>query len=113
MGQSKVRKIISDFSEILRIFMSRCAISLTGDPITVGHRDVIKRAYSMFGHVVILLATDSSKKGALLDYADRKLLVEKALRNDGLVNFDVYPISGAIVDCAKKIRGRRYSTRSA
>lgn len=102
MGQSKVRKVISDFSKILRISMSRCAISLTGDPITVGHRDVIKRAYSMFGHVVILLAADSSKKGALLDYADRKLLVEKALRDDGLVNFDIYPISGAIVDCAKK-----------
>ena len=34
--------------------MSGCAISLTGDPITVGHRDVIKRAYSMFGRVVVL-----------------------------------------------------------
>lgn len=82
--------------------MSGCAISLTGDPITVGHRDVIKRAYSMFGRIVILLAADSSKKGALLDYADRKMLVENALREDGLVNFDIYPISGATVDCAKK-----------
>lgn len=82
--------------------MSGCAISLTGDPITVGHRDVIKRAYSMFGRVVVLLAAGSSKKGALLDYADRKTLVENALREDGLVNFDVYPISGATVDCAKK-----------
>lgn len=82
--------------------MFGCAISLTGDPITVGHRDVIKRAYSMFGRVVVLLAAGSSKKGALLDYADRKTLVENALREDGLVNFDVYPISGATVDCAKK-----------
>lgn len=82
--------------------MFGCAISLTGDPITVGHRDIIKRAHSMFGHVVILLSPDSTKKSALLDYADRKLLVEKALHDDGLVNFDVYPISGATVDCAKK-----------
>ena len=42
--------------------MSGCAISLTGDPITVVHCDVIKRAYSMFGRVVVLLAADSSKK---------------------------------------------------
>lgn len=54
MGQSKVRKVISDFNEIPGISMSGCVISLTGDPITVGHRDVIKRAYSMFGRVVVL-----------------------------------------------------------
>lgn len=82
--------------------MSGCAISLTGDPITVGHCDVIKRAYSMFGRVVVLLAADSSKKGVLLDYSDRKTLVENALREDGLVNFDIYLISGATIDCAKK-----------
>lgn len=66
MGQSKVRKVISDFSEILGISMSGCAISLTGDPITVGYCDVIKRAYSMFGRVVVLLAADSSKKERFL-----------------------------------------------
>lgn len=82
--------------------MSGCAVSLTGDPITIGHRDVIKRAYSMFGRIVVLLAQDSPKKGALLDYADRKSLVEKALRDDGIVDFDIYPIAGAVVDCAKK-----------
>lgn len=82
--------------------MKCCAVSLTGDPITAGHRDVIKRAHRMFGRVVVLLAPDSSKKGALLDYADRKTLVEKALSEDGLVDFDVYPIEGAVVDCAKK-----------
>ena len=102
MGQSKVRKVISDFSEILGISMSGCVTSLTGDPITVGYRDVIKRAYSMFERVVVLLAADSSKKGVLLDYSDRKTLVENTLREDGLVNFDVYPISGATIDCAKK-----------
>lgn len=82
--------------------MSGCAVSLTGDPITVGHRDIIKRAYSMFGRVVVLLAPDSAKKGALLDYADRKSLVEKTLRDDGIADFDIYPIAGAVVDCAKK-----------
>jgi len=82
--------------------MKCCAVSLTGDPITAGHRDVIKRAHRMFGRVVVLLAPDSHKKGALLDYADRKTLVEKALSEDGLVDFDVYPIEGAVVDCAKK-----------
>ena len=48
--------------------MFGCAISLTGDPIIVGHRDIIKRAHSMFGRVVILLSPDSTRKGALLDY---------------------------------------------
>lgn len=82
--------------------MKGCAVSLTGDPITIGHRDIIKRAYEMFGRVIVLLAADSCKKGALLNYADRKTLVENALHEDGLTNFDIYPISGAIVDCAKK-----------
>lgn len=81
--------------------MSGCAVSLTGDPITAGHRDVIKRAYGMFGRVVVLLAGGSSKKGALLGYEDRKRLVEQALAEDGLRDFEVLPISGALVDCAK------------
>ena len=42
------------------------------------------------------------QKGALFDYSDRKTLVENTLHKDSLVNFDVYPISGATVDCAKK-----------
>ena len=79
-----------------------CAVSLTGDPITIGHRDVIKRAYAMFGRVVVFLAGGSSKKGSLLGYEDRKALVEAALAEDGLTDFEVLPISGALVDCAKK-----------
>ena len=98
MGQGKVRKV----NDIGSITMKGCAVSLTGDPITIGHRDIIKRAYGMFGRVIVLLAADSCKKGALLNYADRKMLVENALHEDGLTNFDIYPISGAIVDCAKK-----------
>ena len=81
--------------------MNGCAVSLTGDPITVGHRDIIKRANAMFGRVVVLLARDSSKKGSLLSYADRKALVECALREDGLSNFEVRQIEGTVVDCAK------------
>lgn len=48
--------------------MFGCAIFLTGDPITVGRRDIIKRVHSMFSYVVTLLSPDSTKKGALLDY---------------------------------------------
>ena len=82
--------------------MKGCAVSLTGDPITAGHRDIIKRAYEMFGRVVVFLAGNSAKKGALLGYDDRKKLVELALAEDGVHDFEVLPISGAVVDCAKK-----------
>ena len=34
---------------------SSCIVSLTGDPITVGHRDIIKRASKMFNFIYVLI----------------------------------------------------------
>lgn len=87
--------------------VEECIVSLTGDPITVGHRDIIKRASAIFRFVHILIPEVSSKRGALLSYEDRKAAIEKDLHDDGVfngINFLVEPIYAgeALVDAAKR-----------
>ena len=87
--------------------VEECIVSLTGDPITIGHRDIIKRASAIFRFVHILIPEVSSKKGAILSYEDRKAAIEKDLSNDGVfngINFLVEPIYAgeALVDAAKR-----------
>ena len=90
--------------------VEECIVSLTGDPITYGHRDIIKRAKAIFKFVHILIPEMSSKKGALLSYEDRKAAIEQDLWSDGVFNgvdFLVEPIhpGEALVDAARRYPG--------
>ena len=69
-----------------------CIISLTGDPVTVGHRDIVKRASSLFEKIYILIPERSSKNGHLLSYEERKRCIEYDVCNDGVQDFKVLPI---------------------
>lgn len=90
--------------------VEECIVSLTGDPITYGHRDIIKRAKAIFKFVHILIPETSSKKDALLSYEDRKAAIEQDLWSDGVFNgidFLVEPIhpGEALVDAARRYPG--------
>ena len=90
--------------------VEECIVSLTGDPITYGHRDIIKRAKAIFKFVHILIPETSLKKGALLSYEDRKAAIEQDLWSDGVFNgidFLVEPIhpGEALVDAARRYPG--------
>ena len=71
---------------------SSCIISLTADPITVGHRDIIKRASSLFEKIYILIPEKSSKASHLLSYEERKKCIEQDVCKDGVEDFTVLPI---------------------
>jgi len=75
-----------------------CAVSMTGDPITVGHRDIIARAANTFGKVYVFLSKSSAKPGHLLDYADKAATVAADLRTDNVRDFEIVPIEGVLVD---------------
>ena len=82
---------------------SSCIVSLTGDPITVGHRDIIKRASKMFNFIYVLIPKTSSKAGNLLSFDQRVQAIDMDLNTDGITNFKVLPINGALVDDAKRL----------
>ena len=69
-----------------------CIISLTGDPVTVGHRDIIKRASKLFEKIFILIPEMSAKSGHLLSYDERKKCIELDVWKDGVESFEVLPI---------------------
>lgn len=71
---------------------SSCIISLTADPITVGHRDIIKRASKLFEKIFILMPETSSKNGHVLSFEERKRCIEIDVCRDGVEGFTVLPI---------------------
>lgn len=73
------------------------------DPPTLGHIDVIRRALKIFGAITVLVAK-SSTKNSLFTPAERKELLEGALK--GLENVDVAIHDGLTVDYAKKINAQ-------
>ena len=85
---------------------SSCIISLTGDPITVGHRDIIKRASKMFEKIYILIPEKSTKTRPLLSYDERKRCVENDIHEDGIEDYQIVPIhtGSTLVDEAKKLK---------
>src|SRR5690606_37462115 len=82
----------------------------TFDPITNGHVDLIQRAKSTFGRVVVLIA-HSGKKSPVFSDEERRKLVEKCFPNDPCITVESY--RGLLVDYCRKngiktvIRGLR------
>lgn len=72
----------------------------TFDPITCGHLDVIKRAYSFFDRFIIAVAENPYKE-PLFTLEERVYLLEKATR--GLSNVEVSSFDTLLVDFAKKV----------
>ncbi|KOO06660.1 pantetheine-phosphate adenylyltransferase [Vibrio hepatarius] len=73
----------------------------TFDPITNGHLDIIERAASMFGEVVIAVAASPSKN-TMFSLEERVELVEQVTSH--LDNVSVQGFSGLMVDFAKEVK---------
>ena len=79
----------------------------TFDPITNGHVDLVKRAASLFDHVVVAIAK-SSRKQPLFTLEERVQLAQQALSE--LDNVSVEGFSGLLADYAK-IKGAKVLLR--
>ena len=82
----------------------------TFDPITNGHTDLVKRAATLFEHVIVAVAEDTSKQ-PVCDVDQRMKLAQIAL--SGLHNISIKPFAGLLVDYCREqeakvvIRGLR------
>lgn len=72
------------------------------DPMTLGHRDVVERALTMFDEVIVLLATNSIKSYLFSD-EERMALAEETLA--GLEGVSVDITAGLIADYAREKGG--------
>lgn len=80
--------------------MSKAIYSFSGDPITYGHIDIIKRAASVFEQLVVAIGVNPQKK-YLFDLKERLQLTQEALFD--LTNVEVVSFSGLLVDFAYEI----------
>jgi pantetheine-phosphate adenylyltransferase len=74
----------------------------TYDPITLGHRDVIKRSAQLFDHVVVGVAASLKKGGGPLFSIEERVAFAKDALQD-LKNVSVKPFSNLLVDFAVEI----------
>lgn len=77
-------------------------VSGSFDPITVGHADIIKRAETIFGKVVIVVSRNSEKSGLLTEDA-RLESVKAAFKDDE--NVEVIKLEGLFSVLVKSLDG--------
>ena len=73
------------------------------DPVTVGHLDIIRRAAKMFAHVIVVVATNSSKRPSFT--ADERIEMIKTATAD-IPNVTVTQYGGLLADYAKQVGAR-------
>ena len=84
----------------------------SGDPITYGHIDIIKRALKVFGELIIGIGVNPAKK-YFFNLEERRVIAERSLQ--GLSGVTVIAFKGLLVDYAYEnnigtiIRGVRNS----
>ncbi len=71
------------------------------DPATNGHLDVIQRAARIFGHVIVAVADNTSKK-ALLTIKERVELLREATKE--IKNVSVEKFDGLVIEYARRKR---------
>jgi len=71
------------------------------DPITLGHIDIIKRGINLFDNLIILVMINP-KKQRLFNIFERKILIEKSIKEFNLLNCEVDVYEGLLVDYLKK-----------
>ncbi|MBF0594411.1 MAG: pantetheine-phosphate adenylyltransferase [Candidatus Omnitrophica bacterium] len=73
------------------------------DPVTYGHLDVMKRAVSIFGKVVVAVANNPNKK-YLFTLEDRVVMLKEATK--GMKGIVVEGFDGLIVDLARRKKAK-------
>lgn len=68
------------------------------DPVTLGHLDIIERAANLFDEVIVLVASNSSKK-TLFNAEERMALLKRCIKAK---NVSVDTHDGLLVDYAKQ-----------
>ncbi len=72
------------------------------DPITYGHIDIARRARRLFDELIVGVFANPNKQ-TLFSLAERKELVEQALREEGLTDIQVISYNGLLIECAKEL----------
>lgn len=72
------------------------------DPITYGHIDIARRARRIFDELIIGVVANPNKE-TLFTLEERKELVERALREEGLDDARVISYDGLLIECAKEL----------
>jgi pantetheine-phosphate adenylyltransferase len=76
----------------------------TFDPITHGHCDIVDRAASIFGKIVVAVA-QADGEGALFGLEDRVSMVREAVK-DIPGNIEVHPFNNLLVDFVREVGSR-------
>lgn len=80
------------------------------DPVTYGHLDIIERCSEKFGHVIVAVLNNSSKR-SMFSLEERIALLKEATKNLGNVEIDCF--TGLLTDyarqkeCTTMVRGLR------
>lgn len=92
--------------------MKRAIYGFSGDPITYGHIDIIKRAKEIFGELIVGIGVNPTKK-YFFNLEERRRIAEESLKS--ISNIQVIAFEGLLVDYAYEnnistvIRGIRNS----
>lgn len=87
----------------------------TFDPITLGHLDIIQIGSEIFDKLIVGIL-DNTQKRPMIDKVERKMLVQKSLKERGISNVEVENFGGLTVEFARQkeanvvIRGLRLTT---
>ena len=73
------------------------------DPVTLGHVDIVQRAATLFGRVVVAVY-DLPPEGCLFSTEERVKLFADAVKH--IEHVEVKPFSGLVVDFARKVRAK-------
>ncbi len=72
----------------------------TFDPLTLGHFDLLQRACGLFDNVILAIAADTKKAGALFDCAERIAMAQEVVEPMG--NVTVQRMDGLLVDFMRR-----------
>jgi pantetheine-phosphate adenylyltransferase len=73
----------------------------TFDPLTNGHLDLIARASSFVGELVVAILRNSEKGTPLFTVEERVEMISEAVAQGGFGNVSVISFDGLLVDCAR------------
>jgi pantetheine-phosphate adenylyltransferase len=72
----------------------------TYDPVTEGHLDIIRRAASLYSHVVVGIVAQSPRKETLFTVEERQAFLEESLSDESNIKVEIFDI--LLVDFAHK-----------
>ncbi len=89
----------------MRSSVTHVVLPGTYDPVTLGHLDVISRSNRLFEHVTVGVAASRSKRGVGTAFSldERVEMIRESLDERGLVDVDVLPFEGLLVDFCRRV----------